>query len=294
MSYLSECPVCGESEFFPYLTCSDHTVSHETFNLEQCRNCGFVLTNPQPDRDKLGRYYQSDSYISHSDKTSGIIDRLYKISRHFTLKWKLQLVNQHAAIKPQSILDYGCGTGMFLEYCKSKNLQIAGVEPSELARSHAEKNTRQEIYADVKEIGNRFDAITLWHVLEHIADLHETIDALKTRLEQNGTMFIAVPNHKSLDAKKYQEHWAAYDVPRHLWHFSKDTMQKLMDKHQLKLIHVIPMRLDSYYVSLLSEKYVGNRGALSNIARAVAQGWKSNYAARQTSEYSSLIYLVRK
>lgn len=294
MEYLTACPVCRAHDFHPFLSCKDYTVSHETFLLEQCATCGFVFTNPRPDDAALPRYYQSPSYISHSDKPTGTIDRAYKISRHFTLKWKYEIVQKHALQPPSSILDYGCGTGAFLRTCQQRSMRIAGVEPSPLARTQAENNTNTPIYSHASEIDQDFHAITLWHVLEHVSDLHGTLEKLKKHLTENGTMFIALPNLKSQDANRYKEHWAGYDVPRHLWHFSEDTLKKLLTSHRLRVITTLPMPLDAYYVSLLSEKYKNGSNNVLNMTRALHSGWKSNQAGKKTSQYSSLIYIVRK
>ena len=295
MQYLSVCPVCRqEANFSAFLSCKDYTVSNETFHLAQCRSCGFVATNPRPNDGDLPRYYESPAYISHSDISTNLIDKVYKVSRTFTLKWKYDLVHRHTVGKTSSILDFGCGTGAFLQECLKHKMVVAGVEPAKSARALATENTKTKIRSDLEEIAGSFDAITLWHVLEHVSDLNGTIEKLKNLLAENGTMFIAVPNLNSNDAKVYGEHWAAYDVPRHLWHFSQNSMNKLLERHQLKLRKVLPMRLDAFYVSLLSEKYKRGEKGISNMTRAIIQGLKSNLNATRTLEYSSLIYIVRK
>jgi len=293
MKHLSVCPVCQATHFVDHLSCKDYTVSHETFTLQKCTGCGFVITNPRPDETPLPRYYQSDAYISHSNKTLNIVDKVYKVSRTFTLKWKYNLVQRHSLTKPVSILDYGCGTGAFLRECKRHKMIISGVEPSPAARNHAKANTATEILSHIDEVKAVFDVLTLWHVLEHVSDLNETIAKLKNHLDKSGTMFIAVPNLQSFDAIRYKEHWAGYDVPRHLWHFSRKPMEILLSRHDLKLINVAPMRLDSYYVSLLSEKYKKGNSVVSML-KAILQGWKSNNEANSTQEFSSLIYIARK
>ncbi|MEX2235019.1 MAG: class I SAM-dependent methyltransferase [Cyclobacteriaceae bacterium] len=294
MQSLSECPVCRETHFADYLSCKDYTVSHETFTLQKCKACGFVITNPRPEENKLPDYYQSEAYISHSNKSPSLVDKVYKVSRTFTLKWKYNLIRKHSLNKPVSILDYGCGTGAFLEECKKHKMIISGVEPSTTARTQAKEITETEIASHINELNTDFDVITLWHVLEHISDLNETISRLKSHMNKNGTMFIAVPNLQSLDANRYGEYWAGYDVPRHLWHFSRATMRMLLSHHNLKLINVVPMRLDSYYVSLLSEKYKNGTNGVTNMANAIIQGWRSNREANATHEFSSLIYIARK
>lgn len=294
MEYLAACPICTEQSLSPYASCRDYTVSHETFKLQQCDRCGFVFTNPRPQEAELTRYYQSEEYISHSDSSKRLIDRAYKIARSFTLKWKLALITRHSLTKPTSILDYGCGTGSFLHACKEQGMHIAGVEPAENARAIATEQAGTSIAPNIQTVRGTFDVITLWHVLEHIVHLEETLKHLKNRLNQNGTIFIAVPNLRSWDAKYYHEHWAAFDVPRHLWHFSRETMDTILTKHGLRIENVLPMPLDAYYVSMLSENYKSGKQGIASIAKAMWRGRQSNRKAKTTGEYSSLIYIVRK
>ena len=272
MKSLSRCPVCQGTDFIPYLKCQDYTVSHETFQLVSCKRCEFTLTNPQPETFEISRYYESDAYISHSDKSRSIIAMLYKLSRAYTLKWKYKLITKHAHPGAKSILDYGCGTGKFLNECLKHGLKASGVEPSNNARNLAKSNTNATVEETIERIDGSFDIITLWHVLEHVADLRETISFLKHRLNKNGTIFIAVPNLRSLDAKIYGQYWAAYDVPRHLWHFTKDTMRRLLTDNNLKLTAILPMKLDAFYVSLLSEKYARQHAAISAFASSIDWG----------------------
>lgn len=294
MQRLSACPICQGHDLRPHLSCEDYTVSHETFTLEKCETCGFVLTNPSPSENDLSRYYQSDAYISHSNRSATFTDRVYKVIRRFTLKWKVNLVKTHSLIPPRTILDFGCGTGAFLRECKKNGAEIFGVEPSAVARELAIKETRTTIWESIYGPDQHYDVITLWHVLEHVPSLRQTLHQLKDLLATNGTMFIAVPNLKSLDAEHYGKYWAAYDVPRHLWHFSPATMQELLTQHQLNLIATIPMKLDAYYVSLLSEKYQQGKQNITTMTKAFTHAWRSNQKARITGQYSSLIYIVRK
>jgi len=297
MTQVQQCPICEGTILSPFLNCKDDTVSHETFTIQKCSRCEFLLTSPVPGPDKLPEYYKSDTYISHSQKATTWVDSIYLTARSFTLKWKLQLVKKYLIpTNDNSLLDYGCGTGEFLKTCKSAGFQVQGIEPSDTGRNQAILATSQTIHSTITELPDEsFQAITLWHVLEHVGELHQTISRLNKKLAQTGTIFIAVPNHNSWDATHYQNHWAAYDVPRHLWHFSQTDMQSLLAKHSLKIIDKIPMKLDAFYVSLLSEKYKNN-GKLTfrGLVSAFIIGIKSNLLARQNLEYSSLIYIVRK
>lgn len=294
MEYLATCPICTQKDFSSYLSCKDYTVSGETFPLLRCNSCGFILTNPRPEQADLPDYYQSEAYISHSNSSKQLINQAYKLIRSFTVKWKYELVLRHSVTKPTAILDYGCGTGNFLATCKTQGAHIAGVEPAASARSIAGEVTGTAIAKDIKDVRGTFDAITLWHVLEHVVHLDDTIGNLRSRLNQNGSMFIAVPNPLSWDAMYYKEYWAAFDVPRHLWHFSRKTMKTLLTKHDFKIETVLPMPLDAYYVSLLSEKYKRGYHGVATMAKALLRGKQSNQHAKRTGEYSSLIYIVRK
>jgi SAM-dependent methyltransferase len=291
------CPVCEESQFSPLLSCVDNTVSHETFVIIKCTNCDFTVTSPRPEDGKLGDYYLSDNYISHSNKATTLLDRVYLLARRFTLRWKVNLLlkyyTNHNTI---NVLDYGCGTGEFLKACKDSGFTISGVEPSENARAKSSQTNQIKIQESLEGIDNlRFNIITMWHVLEHIPDFETIIQKLKSKLTDDGVLFIAVPNHKSFDGQHYHKHWAGFDVPRHLWHFSSGTMKKILSKNNLNLIDICGMELDSYYVSLLSEKYKSeNKTTIIGYINAVLNGIRSNWKARKTGEYSSLIYIIKK
>lgn len=289
------CPICNAQSFTPYLKVKDYTVSHETFQLLQCNQCSFLFTFPIP--KDLSRYYQSPQYISHSNKASGITDVLYKFARTVTLRWKTNIINYYDTLPSRSLLDYGCGTGAFLAHAKKSGWKINGVEPADQPRAAATIATQTSIASSIQLLpAQKFSAITLWHVLEHIEDLHFILDALKSRLEDHGTIFIAVPNHNSYDAQKYKAHWAAYDTPRHLWHFTQNDIRTLMKQHGLTLQKIVPMKLDALYVSILSETYKTAKptAGAASLIRGLVTGLKSNISALRSQEYSSLIYIARK
>jgi SAM-dependent methyltransferase len=298
MLSITRCPICDGKNFEDFLTCTDYTVSHETFTIVKCPTCSLLATSPRPDEHQIEKYYLSNEYISHAVGTSSIFDFIYKFARRFTLRWKINILEKNiqstACNNPQTLLDVGCGTGEFLAKCKDKGFTIAGVEPSSVARMSATKLTGQEILQTLESTNGQFEVITLWHVLEHVHDLNQYLVSLKSKLSKNGTMFIAVPNHESQDAKTYQQNWAGYDVPRHLWHFNQTSMKSLINNHSFKLIKVIPMKLDAFYVSILSEKQTRKASSPVGIIRGISKGLVSNLSAAKTCEYSSLIYILRK
>ncbi|MBL7932104.1 MAG: class I SAM-dependent methyltransferase [Bacteroidia bacterium] len=286
------CPVCKQTDFKPFITCKDYTVSKENFQIASCTSCGFKFTNPIPDISKLGDYYKSEDYISHSNTKQGIISKLYHAVRNYTLKGKLKLISEY--VSRGTLLDYGCGTGMFLKVCQDAGWKVQGMEPDAGARRIASE-MKVKTYADKSELapvlGERsVDIITLWHVLEHVTDLEDTLTFFKSRLSKNGALMIAVPNHNSFDAKHYKEFWAAYDVPRHLYHFEPKTISKLLAQHGFVLEKIVPMKFDSFYVSMLSEKY--KTGSIRYL-NAFINGLKSNLKAGSEMNYSSIIYVFR-
>ena len=293
MQEIKICPICAGIEFVSKFTCKDYTVSQESFKIIECVKCHFLITSPRPDESEIGKYYLSDKYISHSGKAKTLIDSIYLKVRNITLAQKLKLVESYKG--SAEILDYGCGTGEFLNSCKTNFWNISGVEPSISAREKASKLTQTDIHSSIDSITNKkYDVITLWHVLEHITSLENTLLSLIEKLKEGGTLIIAVPNHKSEDAIYYNEYWAAYDVPRHLWHFSKETMSKLLTKHSLTITKIQPMKFDSFYVSMLSENHKNGKSSLLSNVKAFAKGLLSNSKAASTGEYSSLIYVIKK
>jgi 2-polyprenyl-3-methyl-5-hydroxy-6-metoxy-1,4-benzoquinol methylase len=291
---VSICPICNPSSFTPFLSAKDHTTTGEQFEIVKCVQCGFTLTNPRPSINSIGKYYQSEKYISHTGGHKSLFDKVYVFARTITLGWKFKLITKYKSTG--SVLDYGCGTGEFLHYLKSHGWAINGVEPSEGARSKAIDLLQNPIHTSIEKIeGSQFDVITLWHVLEHVHDLNEKLSSIKSLLKQDGIIFIAVPNHESPDAQKYGAYWAGYDVPRHLWHFSKDSMKKLFDKTGFELVSIHPMKLDAYYVSLLSEGYKNpNQSKIAAAIKSLWSGLSSNLTASKTQSHSSLIYIAKK
>lgn len=272
----------------PFLECKDFTVSKTVFNIQKNEEFDLLVTTPVP--ENLGDFYESEDYISHTDSTKSLFDKVYQFVKNIALKRKLNLINSfHTNTK--SILDVGAGTGDFLQTCKNNSWKVFGTEPNQGARNLASQKgiTFHENLSDLPN--QKFDVITLWHVLEHVDNLFEVIEQLKNLLHENGRLVIAVPNHKSYDANYYKEFWAAYDVPRHLWHFSQNSISKLFSELNFKVEKTLPMKFDAYYVSLLSEKY--KSGRMKPIS-AFYIGWLSNLKAKSTSEYSSLIYILKK
>jgi len=271
-----------------YLKTKDHFFSEEAFDLLYDSRLDMLVTEPMP--ENLANYYHSESYISHSDQSKNLIDTLYLLVKKFSLSRKLALLNSFK-LNNKSLLDIGAGTGDFLLAAKKQDYLITGVEPNTFARENA-RAKGIHLSGSLKQLNNQqYDVITLWHVLEHLPDLQEQLKLITALLSENGVLIIAVPNFKSYDAQHYKEHWAAYDVPRHLWHFSKTSIIKLFKPYGLDIKRIKPMWFDSFYVSLLSEKYKNKR---NNYLRAFYHGLVSNMKGLSSKEYSSHIYILKR
>jgi len=272
-----------------FQTVKDNSVSKEIFELLYDENLDMLVTSPQPDAANLSRYYESEDYISHTDGKRSLFEKAYHFIKNIALKNKVSLIN-NLQDKKGALLDIGAGTGDFLSVAKNNGWNAVGIEPSEKARFIAnQKGIKLKLNTSDFE-NNSFDIITMWHVLEHVPNLENQIKELKRLLKPNGSIIIAVPNFKSYDANHYKEFWAAYDVPRHLWHFSKTAIHKLFQKENIELVKILPMKFDSFYVSLLSEKYKTGK---MNFVKAFFVGLKSNWKAKRNFEYSSHIYVLK-
>jgi 2-polyprenyl-3-methyl-5-hydroxy-6-metoxy-1,4-benzoquinol methylase len=293
--YYTQCPSCYSHHITKKLTATDHTVSHESFEIWHCDDCSIRFTRDVPDQQAIGRYYQSQDYISHTDTNKGIVNRLYRLVRHITLRGKRNLIGSYTGVSKGNLLDVGAGTGAFASTMQQWGWKVTALEPDEAARNKAAELWSLELDDPSKlfdlEAG-RFDAITLWHVLEHVHTLHEYLEQLTKLLKPGGRLFIAVPNYTCYDAQMYKEFWAAYDVPRHLYHFSPAAMSLLLQKHGLHIKAIKPMWFDSFYVSLLSEKY---KSGHSNLIKGFWNGAVSNMKAlSDKKKASSLIYIISK
>lgn len=298
MKQIIESPI-NKNKLISHISCEDYTVSRETFSIYIDENSELLVTTPRPEDDELDSYYESENYISHSNTNKSILDKVYQLVRIYTVRQKVKIVNSFNQAH-KTILDIGSGTGKFLEVCASHNWEVTGIEPNNKARSIAIKKLQlsKNIYKSIEDLKRNghltklrtYDVITMWHVLEHVPNLNEYVRNLKQMLNPNGTLVIAVPNYKSFDALYYKKYWAAYDVPRHLWHFSKLAINNLFQQAGMNVVQILPMKFDSYYVSLLSEKYKTGK---VNYFKAIYIGWRSNFSARSTKEYSSNIYIIK-
>lgn len=272
------------------LKLKDHFLSQEEFVLYKNAEFGFLETHPQP-LENLAKYYESEDYISHTDSQKNWFEKIYRFIKNYNIRYKFgKLKNKKPGVK---LLDYGCGTGYFLAYAKNKNLSVFGIEPNESALKITQKKVGKNNASgkSIQELNEQFDIITLWHVLEHIPELFEFIEQLKSKLNPNGKIFIAVPNYRSFDAKFYKGFWAAYDVPRHLWHFSPENLENLFNSFGMKIEKTYPLWFDGYYVSMLSEKY---KKSSFGFLRAVVIASLSNLIGIFNGNYSSIIYQITK
>lgn len=291
MHKLSSCPICGQSSFRDYRKPAYFRGNGEVFTVVTCQDCGFAFTNPRPEGAELAAYYNTDDYVSHTEAGDSLVNKLYLAVR----KWALARKEEHirnAVGHTGKLLDYGAGTGAFMAHARQEGWQVWGTEPDAGARKiAAEKGLEIWAPGDEKVLQQKYDAITLWHVLEHLPDLQGDFKKLKAALNPGGTLIIAVPNRESWDARSYKDHWAAWDVPLHLYHFRKKDIKKLAAQHGFEVVSIKNMPFDAFYVSMLSEKIKNGKG---NLPMAFLKGVLSNLASLGRPNMSSLIYTLRE
>ncbi|MEN9685596.1 MAG: hypothetical protein RLZZ28_1382 [Bacteroidota bacterium] len=290
-----DCPCCSSTNIFPVVTAKDYTVSGELFEIWHCKACTARFTQHIPLADKIGAYYQSANYISHSDTQKGLVNRLYHIVRKLTLKSKRKLIEKNTLNGPGKIVEVGAGTGAFSQTMQEAGWEVIGIEPDASARELAYHKFGLSLHPAEKLFQLQpltSDAITMWHVLEHVHDLKGYLRQFHAVLKKGGKLVIAVPNYTSYDAIKYGACWAAYDVPRHLYHFSPKSMEMLGNASGFRLSSVKPMWFDSFYVAMLSEQYKNGK---TGLLAAVWNGLLSNFSAvLNTRKCSSVIYVFVK
>ena len=289
---MNTCPWCGNPTNHSFLKVKDYFLTQEEFELFQCDHCGLVFTVPRPTPEVIGNYYKSDEYYSHQQNSKGFIPKIYERVKSINLRGKVAMATSDMA--KGRLLDIGCGVGDFLLQVKKLGWEVMGIEPSEQAANIAQsrlgftplKPTDYEKFPD-----QSFDVITMWHVLEHVDDLKSQTKELKRLLRPGGRLVIALPNYQSFDCQYYNDKWAAWDVPRHLNHFTQDCLQGILNANDFKYLDNQRLIWDAYYISFLSEKYLGHSLPL---IRGAWVGLKSNCKARSSGMYSSLVYRYEK
>lgn len=293
MEKLTACLVCGHTELTGELTCKDYVATGESFNLQRCSNCSFLFTNPRPRADEIGPYYQSDRYVSHAGSKKGFsfMYKVYDWVRDYSIGKKLDHIKQYHS--HGTLMDLGCGLGYFLHgVVKDGTFEALGVDISDEAITYVKNRFGHHVKNEneLDTLGELFDVITQWHVLEHVHLLNERMLQLKRLLKPSGTMFIAVPNSDSWDARHYKQFWDGYDVPRHLYHFNRRSFTLLMEKHGFKVVETRSMPFDAPYISMRSEVHKGNR---FEMIRGAFSGLRSTLSARKTNDHSSLLFVVK-
>ena len=288
---LTECPSCGSPDFKNFLTTHDYFLSKEQFSLDRCAQCGLVFTNPIPRPEYLSGYYDSPDYLSHTASNQGLYGWIYRQLRNINLAYKYRIIERFK--NKGNALDIGQGTGEFLYYLRQKGWEVTGIEPNQQAREFAAVNYGLKVYGEesISEIpAGSFDLITMWHVLEHVPNLRQRMTDVFRLVRHDGFLIIAVPNLDSPDFDFYGEYWAALDVPRHLYHFSNQSMRRLLETSGLEVLETFPLTLDAYYVSLLSERYKGNKFPY---LKGFINGMRSNLKAISKKNHSSMVFVAR-
>ena len=291
----NSCPLCGAYGQTPYADCTDFTVSRESYILMRCPECGMVYTSNPPKECDTSKYDKLDLKLKLGDSPAGLIHKLYYYIRLRMLSRKAHIVESQSYRTGGSLLNYGAKTGYFSHKMERRGWKVTSIE-----KYHEERLFSLEMFHhrmfDVPEMDRlhpeTFDVITLWHVFEHCYDPNGLLDKFYKLLRPTGILIMACPNIRSTDAMHYGPYWAAYDVPRHLWHFNTTSLSELAHKHGFTLMHRERMPFDCFYISILSEKHKRHKMAF---LRGILYGfhcWLVSLAHPDSS--SSMVYVFRK
>jgi 2-polyprenyl-3-methyl-5-hydroxy-6-metoxy-1,4-benzoquinol methylase len=288
------CGVCGSEKIMNSFAIKDHSISNEMFHIADCADCGMRYTHDAPLESKCGVYYQSEDYVSHSNTNKGFIFSIYHRVRSYMLDRKAKLI--HSYHTKGNILDMGCGTGYFANHMKEKGYEVLGIEIDDTARQYGIDHFGIKAVSPTAlksgEIKQTFDAITLWHVLEHLYEPKEYMSLFSKHMNLDSILVIAVPNHTSRDSQSFGDYWAAYDVPRHLWHFDPVSMAKLAAATGFKIVEKRQMPFDPFYNSMLSAKY---QGAMIPMLNGFWVGLRAYLGGKSdVNRASSIIYVMKK
>jgi len=295
MTLKNKCLVCNSDNISFYISCKDHFTSGEVFDINKCNSCGFLFTGSPPPESEIGKYYNTADYISHSNTKKGIVNSLFHFTRGLMLFHKRNIVKKSSGLKTGTLLDIGSGTGYFASFMKKSGWDVKGLEINDQARQYAKETFDLEVLTESDLTGipeGQYDCITLWHVLEHFHDPEKYLSRIKFILKNNGVCIVAIPNSDSFDAKFFKNYWAAYDVPRHLWHFNEANFRTFSEKLGFEFKSITNLPIDVFYISILSYKYRGSKlSFISGVLKALPFAFLSIFRKRKSS---SLIYILRK
>ncbi|MGJ8683020.1 MAG: class I SAM-dependent methyltransferase [Nonlabens sp.] len=269
-----------------FLTVQDYFLTQEKFELYKNEQTEVLKTTPQP--ENLESYYESENYLSHDDSQDSFFARCYQYAKGWNLKSKKSLIGKYAV--DGKILDIGAGVGDVVGALKKSGYDAVGYEPSKKARIFAARKGIELLDQTDSIQPNSIKVISMYHVLEHVPDYDKQIADIKNWLQEDGVLILALPNYNSFDAKWFKQHWAGYDVPRHLFHFNKRAVRNVF-QGDFEIVSTKPMWFDSFYVSILSARYQKKKLAF---VYGIIIGLISNIAALFSKEPSSIVYVLKK
>ena len=311
------CPISKSKEFIPYLQVPDRFDNSGKADWNLVRSCasGLIMLNPRPDSAEISRHYRNDGYdpYRNSRNSSSFKERTYLAARTLLLGYRAGIILK-GWVKPLeecAVLEIGCSTGDLLNYFHRRSgvpvNNLAGVEPDADSARHARECFGLNIFPSIAAQSaekKRFDRIVLWHTLEHIHAINETLHEVSAQLKPDGQLVIALPNPASFDAEYFRENWIAWDAPRHLYHFWPGTVEKLLALHGLSVFRRQPYFPDTVYNTLYSEGLVRkrNESAVGSRQSAVLRALKIlNLIAKAAvdaikggARASSVVYYARR
>lgn len=245
MEYVS-CNLCSSDSFTTLFTLRDTlSLTNEIFRLVTCNQCGLVYLNPRPSAEQLDTFYPEEYWWRRGKKTNNVLS---KLARNFEEWYRTYLLNTEVRLlkkmlnKGSKILDVGCGRGDILYLCKRSGFETYGIELSEKAARNARIEYGLDVYqGSLFEIDfgpNYFDAITFYHVFEHLPDSLRVLKKANRMLKDEGILVIQIPNIDSLQFKLFSKRWFGLSIPQHFYHFSSRTIEEMLKKANFEIVNI--------------------------------------------------------
>ena len=284
------CIICENNESVDYLQLTDRlSILPTNYHLVQCQ-CSFVYLNPRPKIDNISSYYPSEKYDPHYMSNKSIWIKFYHFVQFFTLRWKYSKIPD--IHRSRNLLDIGAGQGEFASFMSKRGWNVV-IQDANI--DIIDKNIPHD-YNFVKDLqqineSESFNVITLWHSLEHIHNIKDLYSQINRLLAPEGVLLIAVPNLQAPEKKSFGVKWAAYDAPRHLYHFHPDSIKRLCMKYDFKIVRKFSLFQDSPYNILLS---ISNKSLIQLLRAAIILFMTLIQSIYRGPDYSSSFLVICK